>query len=71
MLVRMSVEIEAPPEKAWPFLVDPEKTIQWFTALKKFEYTSEERDGIGSTFYWEEEARGRTYRLSFVTTDYV
>jgi len=45
MLVSMSVEIQAPPEKVWPYLVEPEKTMQWFTALKKFEYTSEKKGG--------------------------
>ena len=35
MLVSMSVDIQAPPEKVWPYLVEPEKTMQWFTALKK------------------------------------
>jgi uncharacterized protein YndB with AHSA1/START domain len=46
----MSVDIQAPPEKVWPYLVEPEKTMQWFTALKVFEYTSEQHAGVGSTF---------------------
>jgi uncharacterized protein YndB with AHSA1/START domain len=70
MLVRMSVDIEAPPEKVWPYLVEPEKTMQWFTALKKFEYTSDETQGNGSTFYWEEEANGKLYELNFETTEW-
>ncbi len=71
MLVSMSVYISAPAEKDWPFRVEPEKTIQWFTALKKFDYTSEEHGGVGSTFYWFEEAAGRTYNLYFETTEWV
>ncbi|MFL7838032.1 MAG: SRPBCC family protein [Candidatus Promineifilaceae bacterium] len=70
MLVRMSVDIQAPPEIVWPFLVVPEKTMQWFTALKKFEYTSAQQGGPGSTFYWYEEAGGRTYNLYFETTEW-
>jgi uncharacterized protein YndB with AHSA1/START domain len=35
MLVSMSVDIEAPPEVVWPDLVEPEKCMQWFTAVKK------------------------------------
>lgn len=35
MLVSMSVDLKAPPEVVWPYLVEPEKTMQWFTALKK------------------------------------
>ena len=71
MLVSMSVDIQTPPEKVWPYLVEPEKTMQWFTALTKFEYTSEQPGGEGSTFYWEEEANGRLYKLHFETTEWV
>ncbi len=71
MLVSMSVDIQAPPEKVWPYLVEPEKTMQWFTALKVFEYTSKQHAGVGSTFYWKEEASGRTYNLYFETTEWV
>jgi uncharacterized protein YndB with AHSA1/START domain len=67
----MSVDIQALPEKVWPYLVEPEKTMQWFTALKVFEYTSEQHTGVGSTFYWFEEASGRIYNLYFETTEWV
>ena len=68
MYVTMSVEIEAAPEVVWRFLVESDLTRQWFTALKVFDWTSEPAGGVGSTFFWEEEAGGRTYRLHFVTT---
>lgn len=71
MLVRMSVDIEAPPEKVWPYLVEPEKAKQWFTLLKVFKYTSDKHEGVGSTFYWEEEAAGRLYKLHFEMTEWV
>ena len=71
MFVSMSVDITALPEVVWPYLVEPEKTMQWFTALKKFEYTSEEQGGVGSTFYWFEEASGREYNIYFETTEWI
>lgn len=70
MLVSMSVDIKAAPEIVWPYLVEPEKTMQWFTALKKFEYTSDKPEGVGSTFYWFEEASGREYNIYFETTEW-
>jgi uncharacterized protein YndB with AHSA1/START domain len=70
MQVHMAVNIEAPPEKVWPFLVEPEKTMSWYTMLEKFEYTSDER-GSGSTFYWEENVRGKVYWNHFRTTEWV
>ena len=70
MLVSMSVDIDAPPEAVWPYLVEPEKTTQWFTALKEFTWTSEP-GGVGSTFHWLEEASGRQYNIDFETTEWV
>ena len=69
MLVSMSVDIEAPPEKVWPYLVEPEKTMAWFTALKRFDWTTEP-GGVGSTFHWYEEAGGREYNIDFETTEW-
>jgi len=51
MRVEASIEIAAPPKKIWPFLIEPEKILKWFTLLKKFEYTSEQRSGVGTQFY--------------------
>jgi len=70
MQVQMSVDIEAPPEKVWPYLVEPEKTMEWYTMLKKFEYTNGE-GGPDSTFYWEEDVRGKIYSNHFKTTEWV
>ena len=70
MQVQMAVDIKAPPEKVWPYLVEPDKAMQWYTMLKKFEYTSE-HTGPDSTFYWEEDVRGKTYSNHFRTTEWV
>jgi uncharacterized protein YndB with AHSA1/START domain len=70
MQVQMSVDIEAPPEKVWPYLVEPEKAMEWYTMLKKFEYTNGE-GGPDSTFYWEEDVRGKIYSNHFKTTEWV
>ena len=69
MYVTMSVDIDAPPERVWQFLVEPEKAQQWFHLLKKYEWTSEP-GGIGSTFSWVEEASGRVYEIDFKTTEW-
>ena len=56
MRIQKTIEIAAPTEKIWPFLVEPDKIMKWFTLLKKFEYTGEQRSGIGTSFYVEEKA---------------
>ena len=53
MLVSMSVDIEAPADRVWPYLVEPDKAKMWFTELPTYEWTSEP-GGVGSTFYWLE-----------------
>ena len=35
MHVEMAVDIEAPPNKVWPYLVEPDKAMEWYTMLKK------------------------------------
>lgn len=70
MRVHMGVDIEAPPETVWTFLIEPEKTMQWFDSLEVFEYTGD-GPGPGATFYWEEVVRGKTYTNHFRTTEWV
>ncbi|MBA7696749.1 hypothetical protein ES703_105400 [subsurface metagenome] len=71
MRVQRSIEITAPPEKIWPFLVEPEKILKWFTLLQKFEYTGEQRSGVGTPFYYEEKSGGRLMKLNYVVTEWV
>jgi uncharacterized protein YndB with AHSA1/START domain len=65
MKVQRSVEIKAPPEKVWPFLIEPEKIMKWFTLLRKFEYTSEQRSGVGTTFYYVEKSGGQLLKMNY------
>jgi len=71
MKVQRSIEIAAPPEKIWPFLVEPEKILKWCITFKKFEYTSEQRSGVGTPFYIEEKAAGPLMKLNFAVTDWI
>jgi uncharacterized protein YndB with AHSA1/START domain len=71
MEVQRSIEIAAPPEKVWPFLIEPEKILKWFNLLRKFEYTSEQRSGVDTTFYYEEKSGGQLMKLNYVVTEWV
>ena len=71
MKVQRSVEIAAPPEKVWPLLVEPDKILQWFTLLRKFEYTGDKRSGVDTTFYYEEKTSGQLLKIHFVVTEWV
>ena len=71
MRVERSIEIAAPPEKIWPFLVEPEKIMKWFTFLQRFEYTGEQRSGVGTPFYYEEKSGPQLMKLNYVVTEWV
>ena len=71
MKVQKSIEIAAPPDKIWPFLVEPEKILEWCITFLKFEYTGEQRSGVGTTFYLEEKAGGPLMKLNFRITEWV
>lgn len=71
MKVQRSVEIAAPPEKIWPFLIEPEKIMKWFTLLEKFEYTGDKDRGVGATFHYEEKSGGQHMKLNYVVTEWV
>lgn len=71
MKVEKSIEIAAPPDKIWPFLVEPEKILKWCITFLKFEYTGEQRSGVGTTFYLEEKAGGPLMKLNFRITEWV
>lgn len=71
MKIRRSIEIAAPPEKVWPFLVEPEKILKWWITLERFEYTSEQRDGVGTPFYIEEKVTGPLMRLNLRVTEWL
>jgi uncharacterized protein YndB with AHSA1/START domain len=71
MRVQNSIDIAAPPEKIWPFLVEPEKILKWCITFKKFEYLGEQRGGVGTPVYVEEKA-GPTplMKLNFAVTEW-
>lgn len=71
MKIQRSIEIAAPPEKIWPFLVEPERIVKWFTLLEKFEYTGDKHSGAGATFYYEERSFGKLNKLNYVVTEWV
>ncbi len=71
MKLQRSIDIKAAPEKIWPYLVEPEKIMKWFTHLQKFEYTGEKQGGVGTTFYYEEKSSGKLMKMNYRVTEWV
>jgi hypothetical protein len=45
--------------------------MKWCLPAKKFDRTSEQNGGLGTTFYFEEQAAGRLMKLHFIVTEWV
>lgn len=71
MRVERSIAIAAPAEKVWPFLVEPDKIMEWFNLLRKFEYTGEQKSGVGTPFYYEEKSGPQLMKFHYVVTEWV
>ena len=71
MKVSKEVQIAAPPERIWPFLVEPEKIKKWFTTLVKFDYTSNQRTGVHIPIYFEETFSNRHLEIHAVVDEWV
>ena len=70
MRIQRSMETSALPQAVWPYLVEPEKIMRWFTLLESFVFTSEQR-GVGATFHYEERSAGRLMKLDYRVTEWV
>ena len=70
MKAQGSIVINAPPEKVWPFLVEPEKVLQWSSTYKKFEYVGDQHSGVGTKFHIEEKAGGPLMKIDFETNEW-
>lgn len=68
--VQKSIEIAAPPEKVWHFLVEPEKILKWCLTFRKFEHTGKQRSGVGTALYVEEKAGGPLMKLNFTIKEW-
>jgi len=71
MRIERSIETTAVPQRVWPLLVEPEAILKWFTLLESFEYTSEQRTGVGATFHYEERSGGRLMKLDYRVTEWL
>jgi len=70
MRVQKSINISASPVRVWSFFVEPEKVLQWYITLKRFEYTSDQRSGVGTPLYIEEQAGGPLMKIHFEATEW-
>ncbi len=71
MIIQQSIEIAAPAEKIWPYFTDPEKILQWSITFRKFDYTGDQRSGVGTPIYIEEKASGPLMKMDFEITEWV
>jgi len=64
--INQSVWLNAKPEEVWPYIVEPEKLLQWLTEMHKFELLDEGPIGVGSRYRVDKEIRGQVRRYDSV-----
>jgi hypothetical protein len=71
MKMQVSIEIAAPAEKIWPYIVEPEKILKWADTVKKIHFTGDRKSGLDTCFYFEERAASPLIKLNLVVTEWV
>jgi uncharacterized protein YndB with AHSA1/START domain len=56
------VWLNAKPEEVWPYIVEPDKKLQWLTEIREQEWLDEGPVGVGTRFYVQKEIRGQVRR---------
>ena len=70
MKVGKAIEVNVPANRVWPYFVEPERILQWCITFKRFEYTSDQRGGVGTPIYIEEQAGGPLMKMRFEITEW-
>lgn len=65
MRVQKAIDIHVPPERIWPYFIEPEKVLQWCITFRRFEFTGNQRSGVGTPIYIEEQAGGGLTKMNF------
>jgi len=47
IVLQVTVQIKAPPEQVWPYLVDWERLPKWMVEARSVRVTSAQREGVG------------------------
>jgi uncharacterized protein YndB with AHSA1/START domain len=71
MKIQRSIMIDAPAESVWALLVAPESIMKWCGVVQTLRCTSEQKCGVGTTFYFEERAGGRLMKLNLVVNEWI
>ena len=70
MKVQKAIEINATPERIWPFFIEPEKILLWYSTFRKFEYAGDQHSGVGTRIYTEEQAGGPLMKVLYEATEW-
>jgi len=69
-IAEKSIEIIALPEKIWS-MIQWDKTPEWYPDWKKVEWTSKDKDKVGSTVHINVEAGRMKTELDYETTEVI
>ena len=68
--IEKSIDIMVSPEQIWPFLIEPEKFLKWWSTVREYKPKEQLLSGTGATFYVEEKCAGPLMKLNFEVTEW-
>jgi uncharacterized protein YndB with AHSA1/START domain len=71
MKIERSIEIAAPPERIWPYFIEPKRILQWSITFREFQFAGEQQRGVGTSLYIEEKASGPLMKMNFEIIEWV
>lgn len=71
MKIERSIEIAAPPERIWPYFIEPDRILQWSITFREFQFAGEQQRGVGTSLYIEEKASGPLMKMNFEIIEWV
>ena len=69
--IERSIEAKAPIKKVWAFMINFENYPSFFKGLKKLEYITEQRSGVGAKTHWVMESGGQEIEWEAEITEWV
>ena len=69
--VKGTIDIVAPANLVWKWIIEPEKYLVWNIDLKEYKIIDEKKEKVGTTYYVVAEKGGALRKLDCVITEWV
>ena len=71
MKISNAIEIQAPPEKVFFWLEDPDRAMKWMKSVTEYEVLNKTQNMVGTTFHEYVEENGQKVELHGIVTKFI